>query len=309
MALLLDTSTLPAERRADAVRAAMNDARVPALLTHEPANHQVHARLDLWGLGGGAALMHRTSSGIRLRRTPHQVRRTAEDRVALCVIGPGRWSFAQRDRQVTTESKEWHLLLVDHAEPYEFTRSGDGSTYALNVDHTTLGLPLGAVHEAAGRLATNPLHDLVRRHVLGVARRIDEVPPGPATTMLGTASVELIRALLSDAEPDLLGRTKDYIRRHHADPALTPRRIATAHAISLRRLYQVWTADDHTLAEHLLTVRLEAARARLARPTTIAAAARGAGFVDMSHFARSFRRAYGLSPREWRAQTADDPAR
>jgi AraC-like DNA-binding protein len=33
---------------------------------------------------------------------------------------------------------------------------------------------------------------------------------------------------------------------------------------------------------------------------TIAAVARRWGFADATHFARRFRDAYGLSPREWR---------
>jgi hypothetical protein len=47
----------------------MRYARVPALLTHE-ADARVHARLDVWDLGAASSLLHRTSSGIRLRRTP-----------------------------------------------------------------------------------------------------------------------------------------------------------------------------------------------------------------------------------------------
>jgi AraC-like DNA-binding protein len=37
----------------------------------------------------------------------------------------------------------------------------------------------------------------------------------------------------------------------------------------------------------------------------IAATARACGFADASHFARRFRGAYGLSPREWQQAAAD----
>lgn len=53
----------------------------------------------------------------------------------------------------------------------------------------------------------------------------------------------------------------------------------------------------------LIAERLERARAELVSPSgrkrTVAAVARGCGFADPSHFARRFRAAYGLSPREW----------
>jgi transcriptional regulator GlxA family with amidase domain len=85
---------------------------------------------------------------------------------------------------------------------------------------------------------------------------------------------------------------------------MSPVRIARAHAVSVRRLYSVWAADQRSLAEHIMAVRLEAARSRLAapslRPPTIAAVGRDCGFLDMAHFARRFRQAYGMTPRDWR---------
>ena len=69
MALVLDTAAMAPGERAEAVRAATRDARVPALLTHED-DERVHARMDLWDLGGTANLLHRTGSGLTLRRSP-----------------------------------------------------------------------------------------------------------------------------------------------------------------------------------------------------------------------------------------------
>lgn len=80
MALLLDTDTLDRRDRAEAVVAAMRHARVPAELTHEPDAAEVRARVELWELGGGVSLLHRTSTGIRLRRTPALIRSTAAGR-------------------------------------------------------------------------------------------------------------------------------------------------------------------------------------------------------------------------------------
>lgn len=314
MALVLDTETLPARKRAQAVRSAMRYARVPALLTHE-TDDRVHARVDVWDLGAATTLLHRTSSGIRLRRTPRQVRQVAEDRFGFVVLSPGRWSFDQRREHRQVQTHRWDMLLVDHSAPYEFGRYGDGSTYAVNVDHSLLGLAPDVVREAAGRLAAGPLHALLMEHLLGTARSIDAVPAGPATAMLGAATVDLIRAMVLGAtgrtQPagdtdTLLVQTRLYVQRHYADPTLSAVRIARAHAVSLRRLYTVWATADQSLAEHTMAVRLEAARTRLAapapRPPTISAVARACGFVDMTHFARRFRQAYGVSPREWRHQ-------
>jgi AraC-like DNA-binding protein len=62
----------------------------------------------------------------------------------------------------------------------------------------------------------------------------------------------------------------------------------------------------------LIRERLEGARRTLAsatsRNTSIAAVARRWGFTDPGHFAKRFRAAYGLSPREWQRLDAGPTA-
>jgi AraC-like DNA-binding protein len=315
VALLLDTGSLDRADRAEAVVAAMQEARIRAELTHEPGLDAVHARLELWELGGGVTLLHRTSSGIRLRRTPRMARSWADDRMSLTVLGPGRWRFVQRDVDRVVRSDDWETIVVDQSAPYEFERVGDGSTYAFTVGHDTLGLSVDTVRAAAGRLQTSPLWPMVSRHVLDVVRSIEGVPSGPATTMIGTATTELFRALVVTAvrgggdagelSPEsLLSRTKAYVQLHAGDHDLTPERIARAHNVSVRKLYTAWSGNEESLASHVIAQRLELARRMLSatgsRSRTIAAVARDCGFVDTPHFSRRFRNAYGLSPREWR---------
>jgi AraC-like DNA-binding protein len=315
MALLLDTKTLDPADRADAVVAAMQHARIRAELTHDPDLAAVHARVDLWELGGGVTLLHRTSSGIRLRRTPRMARSWADERMSLTVLGPGRWRFAQRDVDRVVRSDDWETIVVDQSAPYEFERVGDGSTYAFTVSHDMLGLPVDTVRAAAGRLHASPLWPMVSRHVCDVVGSVEQLPSGPATTMIGTATTELFRALVVTAargggrdgelSPEcLLSRTQAYVAQHAGDRDLTPERIARAHNVSVRKLYTAWSGNAESLANHVIAQRLELARGMLSatgsRSRTIAAVARDCGFVDTPHFSRRFRNAYGMSPREWR---------
>jgi AraC-like DNA-binding protein len=316
MAVLLDTRLLDPADRAEAVAAAMRSARVPAVLTHEVPAADVHARVDLWALGGSLGLLHRTSSAVRLTRTPGQVGGTAADRVALTLLGPGEWSYHRRGSSRTVRSPRWELILVDHATPYEFVRRGSGSTFAFGIDTADLGLPAGTVAAAADRLERSPLHTLVRRHLLDLARSVDRLS-GPAATMLGTATAELTRAYLlsavggraAPATPEsLLVRTRAWIDAHRADADLSPARIARAHAVSVRRLYAAWSGQPETLAGYVLGRRLDLAAELLTRPgarhRTIESIARGCGFADPAHFSRRFRQAYGCTPREWRTTHA-----
>lgn len=129
MTVILDTDLLLPHERADAIEHAMQLSGIPALLTHEPPIDEVFARIELWPLGGGTTLMHRDGSGVCLTRTPQQVRAVAPERVAVTVLGPGRWSYAQGRHDEQVESHRPEMVVTDHAVPYEFTRIGGGETF------------------------------------------------------------------------------------------------------------------------------------------------------------------------------------
>lgn len=69
----------------------------------------------------------------------------------------------------------------------------------------------------------------------------------------------------------------------------------------LSRLYKERTGM--TLVERMNQLRLEKARALLAQPDMlIREAAWQAGFADIYYFSKAFKRAYGISPKEYRSQ-------
>jgi AraC-like DNA-binding protein len=142
----------------------------------------------------------------------------------------------------------------------------------------------------------------------------DDAELGPEKAMLRVATIELVRALITTAAQDELGqrvlhdtlylRVSKYVDAHLTDPDLNAESIALAHNVSVRTLYNAWSAANQVpLSQWIIAARLEGARAQLSGGTsamTIAAIARRWGFSDATHFARRFRSAYGLSPREWR---------
>jgi AraC-like DNA-binding protein len=183
-----------------------------------------------------------------------------------------------------------------------------------------LGLPEDLVRSAAPRLAASPLHDLVREYLRGLAGSAGELAGSSAAASVGTATVELVRALLISAAEDdrrrtatqhetLLTRVRVYAAQHLFDPDLTADTIARAHNVSVRQLYKAFAEADLRLEQWVLAQRLEAARARLASPAgrrrSIAATSRATGFRDASHFSRRFRAAYGMTPREWQRLSAE----
>jgi AraC-like DNA-binding protein len=98
-------------------------------------------------------------------------------------------------------------------------------------------------------------------------------------------------------------RILEYARQHLAEPDLTAERIAAATHVSVRYLYKVLARNEIGLADWIRSRRLEACRNALAtepRSITISAIARRNGFYNVSSFSRTFHRAFGMTPSEWR---------
>ncbi|MGH8327592.1 MAG: helix-turn-helix transcriptional regulator, partial [Steroidobacteraceae bacterium] len=94
------------------------------------------------------------------------------------------------------------------------------------------------------------------------------------------------------------------VRSGLSDPDLAPAAVAAAHHVSLRTLHYAFAAAGTTFIRELMQARLQRARELLADPRmrdvpVIEVAAR-CGFTDPSHFARRFRRRFGIAPLAFR---------
>ncbi|WP_206641596.1 helix-turn-helix domain-containing protein [Nonomuraea polychroma] len=103
-------------------------------------------------------------------------------------------------------------------------------------------------------------------------------------------------------------RIRTYIQRHLHDSELTPRSVAAAHHISVSHLHRLFQEQGDTVSAWIRDQRLERTRRDLADAALIDVpiykiAARW-GFTRAADFSRAFRTAYGVSPREFRSQTA-----
>jgi AraC-like DNA-binding protein len=100
----------------------------------------------------------------------------------------------------------------------------------------------------------------------------------------------------------------DGIARHCAEPGLDPVAFAGRLGLSVRYLHRLLEPTGRSFAEHLLEARLDRAAAMLRDPECahlrIAEIAAKAGFSDISHFNRSFRRTFGDVPIGMRARAA-----
>lgn len=138
-----------------------------------------------------------------------------------------------------------------------------------------------------------------------------------AVDLLAVLVMELLQAETgaetsgaSKAGAEMLSRIRAFIEEHLTEPELSPESIARAHHISVRYLHKLFQDDGTTVGQWVRQRRLDSCRRELGRTshrrTTVAAVAQRWGFSSPSHFSRTFRDAYGVSPREWQALAASD---
>lgn len=310
MALLLDTTTLPARERAAAFHAALEGASAPTSVKHGTQAHDVATRMHFTALAG-PRVFSADSTPFSLHRTSRHLRLSSPDIVNLTLQRSGEASYAHEwssGRKVTAGQ----VFLVDLTSVHEYhlLRSGDVLSYQLDLH--VAGVAVEDVRRAAPRLEHSPLLSMVRHQLSGLEAAAEAVEGTAAATLLGESMTALFRALLASvaaADPRpalaevLFERIRWYVHQNLSDPGLCAAQVAAAHHISVRHLYAVLAEHGIALRPWLFEQRLVGARDELTGPgsRSITAIALRWGFTDPGHFSRRFRRAYGCTPSEWRA--------
>lgn len=227
----------------------------------------------------------------------------------------GTGTIAQDGRVARTRPGE--MAFYDSSRPYEMTFQ-DGFT------QLSLDFPLEILHERFGRA-----HDFTARTISGLegpgrflyafTRSLveggEQDDDSSITTRLQSHLIDLVvTALYGLMPPDIptasahrrstTHRLKTFVNENLRDPGLSPARIAAAHGVSLRYLYDLFADEGITIAKYIMASRLERCRldledTRLAA-RSVAEIAFAWGFNDAAHFSRAFRSRFGMTPRECR---------
>ncbi|ROS73596.1 AraC family transcriptional regulator [Cellulomonas sp. PhB143] len=306
MNVLLDTRAVPAHERVDAFGSAFNAASRP---TDVSVTSDVVGVVQAWEMSTGVRMVRLDvrATEVRVNRSSRHLRLAGPERLSVASSMLGTCLTTNHGRQETSNDA---LRLTDMTATYGIVQQGRCRAVAVEIDYADLGLSVDEVRRALPHTAASPLHALVRRHLADVAGTVSSVDVA-ARSALAAAKVHLVRGMLTsvagrgadrrEAEPATLRlRIEDYVRRHLAEPGLTPASIAAAHHISLRHLYAVLADLEHAPAEWVMRLRLDAARRALVVPgATVADVARRWGFKDPSHFTRRFKDCYGAPPRDY----------
>ncbi|MFI6875748.1 helix-turn-helix domain-containing protein [Streptomyces sp. NPDC050400] len=315
MSPVLDTAFIPPRDREEMVRHAVRDSLVAVDIDHGPPAEDISVRIGL-GAVGPLRFCSARASAVTVRRTERLARADEEPAVFLGLQVTGTSLVVQNGRECALRPGE--LAVYESRSPYTLLFDEGVDHHFLRFPRALLALPDQLLRDTSTVTlgSENPLAGLAFTYFSQLAVS-DRLHQGTHGNTVVEPSVELLRAVLTSqhgnsslaAEPleaTLSMRITHYLREHLAEPDLSAARVAAAHAISVRHLYAVLSRSGISLGDWIRTRRLAECRRELAGPNgrrrTIAAIARSWGFADATHFSKTFKQAYAISPRDWREQ-------
>ena len=319
MTCILDTSQFPAADRADAVRETLARVVVHVDIDFpEPAGLVGHAAITNVG---ELQVCSVRSNATRVERTPRLARDELPPSIFLGVQLAGSSLIVQGDREAVLQPGD--LAFSDSTAPYTLLDGEGIRQHFFRIPMASLALPYDAIRQLSAVTLSpgHPVADLAATYFRRLGSRPD-IFDQPGAAAVGRPSIELVRALITthldasaliteSSEATLLLRILEYTRAHLPEPGLNATQIAAAHHISVRHLYNILARGGISLGDWMRARRLAACKDELSNPlastVNIASIARRHGFTDPSSFGRLFRAAYGVSPREWRAASPQNP--
>jgi AraC family transcriptional regulator, positive regulator of tynA and feaB len=208
------------------------------------------------------------------------------------------------------------LALADTTEPFEIANCRDFKLFCFAVPRQLL--PKGLLDRPRLSLSTTEVGRALSRTLASSAELCLSSSQLPRTlALIGTHVTELISCapeILSDTSvervrtPVLLSMMLDHIDRHSSNPDLGAATLAARFHCSERYVHRLFATTGRSVGEHVNEKRIAACTQRLldhnSAHKTIAEIAFTAGFRDISHFNRLFKRCNGLAPREFRRAAA-----
>jgi AraC-like DNA-binding protein len=260
----------------------------------------------------GLRTMSCTSTAARTKRTRELVA-DGDDDFALLINMGGTMTASQLGREVTLRPGDAALFL--HAEPATMTH-GLFQHEGLVMSRAAVASMMTNAEDMAMRLI--PRGNEALRLLTGYLAIVHD---GAATTLairhLTATHVHDLAALAIGASRDgaatanergmraaRLAAIKADVMAHVADRGLTLATLAVRHGISPRSVQLLFESEGLTFSQFVLEQRLARAYRMLTDPRhavlTVSAIALAAGFGDLSHFNRNFRRRYGATPSDVR---------
>jgi AraC-like DNA-binding protein len=261
---------------------------------------------------GELSLMSADSDPAWVRRTNDTVRAGAGARaVDLHFQVSGRSFNSQGGREAVLEAGDF--TLCDASRPYLVRFPEANHMLCVKIPTRAMTERLGDLERllcatVSGQSGPGAILSGFLRTLWARIESGDDVGSAEAVSDVVLDLIELAYRPLRDAPAaqslpaQWLSRARALIDEQICDPDLGVPKIAAELGVSPRYLQMLFAAEATTPSAYILDRRLRLAAERLRRGDNpcVTEVAMAAGFNDLTHFGRAFRRRFGVTPREYR---------
>ncbi|MGE3363086.1 MAG: helix-turn-helix domain-containing protein [Rhizobiaceae bacterium] len=250
-------------------------------------------------------------------RTKRGIDQSSDDCYFINLQLEGVGKTSQRDAQVAANTGD--MVLIDTREPFSVQHDQPFDLICFKVPRALLGaqlrqrnpgaLPNVRASHGYGRILrgyANALLEETEADLIGSASVLADNLVGLLSGAINSAAEGLPPGNhLGTQQLARLAAVHGYIDQNLMDPDLALNRVVDRFNLSPRYLQKLFAAVGSTFSQTLMTRRLDKAASCLQRRDlsgrTIAETALLCGFNDLSYFNRSFKKRFGMSPREYRS--------
>ncbi|GAB4269816.1 MAG: helix-turn-helix domain-containing protein [Deferrisomatales bacterium] len=309
------TAAVPESRRASYWRETIAAAYFPLELQFARAE-EFQGELSVVHVGELSLSRLRSAPVGYFRRTGH-LAHDAEECFLLSLPLRSAVEFSQCGRR--TVCPPGSFVLERSGEPYEFVVPRANELQVLKVPEQALRWRIAAPDRlCALRLdAGSGAGALFVEFLQLAARRLPDLDP-QAAQVVARQILDLLAVALEAQQP--VGESEEsavrtahrrrieaYIRRHLADPRLSPSRVAEACGVSVRYLHRLFQPTGRSVSDWIRELRLQACREALlsgGKDLSLGDLAYRWGFSDQAHFSRAFKARFGIPPSQARRRAS-----
>lgn len=262
------------------------------------------------------------NSAMRVEHTDRHAAHADDEEVFVCRQMAGSLSLEQDGRDVVLDPGD--VALLDPRLPYAGQFSAGSRLLVVKVPRRDVRARIGCVRSGVlhpirpsadeGALVSAFL-GMLPTYAAGLSSAAAEVIKANTLDLvaLGLASsIDRRHGAGSTAQVLVLMNVRAAIEARLADRRLDASTVAAAAGVSVRYANTVLAREGTSIRRLILARRLERCRKALTEVSqagrSVSELAYAWGFSDMTHFGRSFRCAYGVTPSEFRRQAGEPGA-
>jgi len=271
-------------------------------------------RVDLEDL----SLSRAVSTACRLQHTDVRARSQSEEVFLLHLQANGESIHVQNGREATLRTNDFTLCASTNAYALAFESVNDMLVLRIPANRLRSRIPDPERFTAITILGNNGTGSLVSQAMQQWWTLCAAGLDAEISRRIGDNILDLLVTALCAQQPTTVtARSTSNARRLQiiamienrlTDPGLNAQSIAAALGLTPRYLHRMFEAYGETLGQRILRRRLEVCAMRMRDPAlrarSVTDIAFDCAFSDASYFSRCFRRRFGVTPREYRAEGA-----